>query len=79
MECFYNLKELYNLRDYCCEFLFGHVEESKNNCQICQETKDFDIVLTTSLINGVLVKNSDILKQICSYDFNVRFLNLKLK
>lgn len=71
-ECCYNLQELYNFRELCCELLEHSDHENNNNCQICCTNIENLKPLTNSpIINGISKRNSDILKELCAYDFNV--------
>lgn len=68
-ECYYNLENLYNFRDYCCAFL--EYSNIKHKCRMCRSKDEYLLELSkTTVINGILYTNLDILKDICAYDTN---------
>lgn len=72
-QCCCNLVELYNFREYCCGiFVYPEEQLNGNKCRICCiKTDEIQMLAKSTLINGALFGNADILRQICSYDFNV--------
>lgn len=57
--------------------LFDHVKQEniRHNCGICCiKTENSEAAPTATFTNRVLLRNSDMLSQICSYDFNVSAL-----
>lgn len=71
----YNLYEFYIFRDCCCAFL-EYCETENSYCRICcKETENSIQFADTTSINGISLKNSEILSQICCYDFNVSIMH----